>query len=552
MNLNNYKKFLETKLEISDDMLYRLRSIEDNRANHNILYLNDNEADIPNLDISFLDSDKEKDDMSTFMPLDRADRVDMNDEEAKWNNKFRISGKWGRVVRKVLNAAKELPSDRYNLYNDIKDSDIEDYVNKFKSSKKRFDDFRLVHGEDIRHFYYHRNYSLGESGTLGDSCMRYEEAQAYLNIYTNNPDKIKLLILMDTDSEGDDIVTVSGIEYRIKARALIWTLDDGRIFMDRIYTHDSSDVELFKEYAKDNGWLFKLKQTFDNSDNITDAKTGLYRKTLSCTLSHFRYNTFPYMDTLKFFNGYTGLLQSDHSNMRNYRKLDETEGNDDMVDDDVNGGRISRDDAIHCEYGDGYTDSDTACYLEDEEVYAFPSRVYYSKYEETYILKNRAVKSRYLNDYLRERNSVEIWNWNIQGIDYMPEDHDDVIEVIRARDKEEYSTRTELRLKDDPNIQKYGDDFYIKGIFNDIEVGDKVRINYHAEHEFDPVKEYKVLDYVDVGGNEPYIDLGVKDEEGEEILFPVDNLTKIEKDPNQLELELSYEKFSHKYLNRYI
>ena len=91
----------------------------------------------------------------------------------------------------------------------------------------------------------------------------------------------------------------------------------------------------FKEYAKDNGWLFKLKQTFDNSDNITDAKTGLYRKTLSCTLSHFRYNTFPYMDTFKFFNGYTGLLQSDHSNMRNYRKLDETEGNDDMVDDDM-------------------------------------------------------------------------------------------------------------------------------------------------------------------------------------------------------------------------
>lgn len=547
MNLDNYKKFLETKLEISDDMLYRLRSIEDNRANHNILYLSDFDIDIPNLDISFLDSDKEKDDMSTFMPLDRADRVDMNDVEAKWNNKFRISGKWGRVVRKVLNSTKDLPSDKYLLHNDIKDSEIEDYVNKFKSSKKRFDDFRLVHDEDIRHFYHHENYSRGERGTLGDSCMRYDEAQAYLNIYTNNPDKIKLLILINTDSEGEE-APVSGIEYRIKARALIWTLDNGRIFMDRIYTHDSSDEELFKEYAKDNGWLFKLKQTFNNSDNITDAKTGLYRKTLSCTLSHFRYNTFPYMDTLKFFNSYTGLLQSDTENMINYRKLDETEGNDDMVDDDVNGGRISRDDAIHCEYGDGYTDSDTACYLEDEEVYAFPSRVYYSKYEETYILKNRAVKSRYLNDYLRERNSVEFWNWHTHSVDYIPEDHDDIIEVRNSYT----DSYTELRLKDDPDIRKYGDTWYIKGTFNGIEVGDKVRINYHADFEFNPAQEYKVLDYVDVGGDQPYIDLGIKDDDGEEVLFPVDNLTKVEKDPNQLELDLSFEKFSHKYLNRYI
>jgi hypothetical protein len=192
MNLNNYRKFLETKLEISDDMLYRLRSIEDNRANHNILYLNDNEVDMPKLDISFLDNDKEKDDMATFMPLDRADRVNMNDEEEPWNNKFRISGKWGRVVRKVLNAAKELPSGKYSLHDDIKDSDIEDYVNKFKSSKKRFDNFKIVIGEDIRHFYHHDNYSRGEDGSLGDSCMRYDEAQAFLDIYTNNPDKIRL------------------------------------------------------------------------------------------------------------------------------------------------------------------------------------------------------------------------------------------------------------------------------------------------------------------------------------------------------------------------
>ena len=40
-----------------------------------------------------------------------------------------------------------------------------------------------------------------ECGTLWKSCLRYDERSNHLDIFINNPDKIKLLILVNSQNK---------------------------------------------------------------------------------------------------------------------------------------------------------------------------------------------------------------------------------------------------------------------------------------------------------------------------------------------------------------
>ena len=72
-------------------------------------------------------------------------------------------------------------------------------------------------------------------------------------IYTENPDVCKMLILIEDD--------------KLIGRALVWKLSSIKIygkdpvqdswFMDRQYTIKDSDVEKFRNYAKEKGWIYK-------------------------------------------------------------------------------------------------------------------------------------------------------------------------------------------------------------------------------------------------------------------------------------------------------
>ena len=68
--------------------------------------------------------------------------------------------------------------------------------------------------------------------------MRHKECQGYFDIYTENTDKVSMIILM---SEEDPT--------KICGRAILWLDDKRRRFMDRIYTIRNSDILLFKEYC---------------------------------------------------------------------------------------------------------------------------------------------------------------------------------------------------------------------------------------------------------------------------------------------------------------
>ena len=134
------------------------------------------------------------------------------------------------------------------------DKEIEEFVNKYKAyiriKNDIFSRFREVSGEQIKEYYREENYQKG-GGSLNSSCMRHEKCQPYLDIYSKNPEVCKLIIL-ESDDEDD----------LISGRALLWTDTKGRKIMDRVYTTDSSLIELFIKYAIKNNYLYKQEQDF--------------------------------------------------------------------------------------------------------------------------------------------------------------------------------------------------------------------------------------------------------------------------------------------------
>ena len=95
--------------------------------------------------------------------------------------KSRSSLKLGKFINKLF-------PNKYNS------QQIEMFTNVFKSLATDSDVIKEVIGEDIKKWYLEDNY-FEKVGSLGSSCMRYEECQDYFDIYTENPDVCKMLIL---------------------------------------------------------------------------------------------------------------------------------------------------------------------------------------------------------------------------------------------------------------------------------------------------------------------------------------------------------------------
>lgn len=192
---------------------------------------------------------------------------------------------------------------------ELTDADIEKFVNEYISYVKysKADEtsvIKEVKGEDIRKWYNKKNYQ-SDMGKLGNSCMSHESCSPYFDIYTNNPNSVSLLILTN---KNDKLV----------GRAILWNLDSGEHFMDRIYTLNDSDENIFVNYAISKGYLYRNTST-SNLKYFKDGKE-VYPGTISVTLDDYYFDSYPYMDTLFYLDD--DVL----NNRRGYRTLRDTEG----------------------------------------------------------------------------------------------------------------------------------------------------------------------------------------------------------------------------------
>lgn len=240
--------------------------------------------------------------------------IDLHDSQFKskdhpvWS-KFRAETSIGRFINTIW--PKKYPANlkREELAKMDKPNDVESFSNMFKATVEAHSKIlKFVSGDEIIHYYNCENYAK-QGGTLGGSCMNSPSKGKYLKLYSNNSEKVKMLVLYPED-----------VRDKIIGRALVWTLDEpeGRQYMDRIYTANDSDQYLFIEYAKSHGYLYKSSQSYGWDYDIIDGKDGS-RSSLVMKVQlkpDVHYDYYPYLDTMQFYNPTTGLATNDGRNLR--------------------------------------------------------------------------------------------------------------------------------------------------------------------------------------------------------------------------------------------
>lgn len=246
--------------------------------------------------LDYIDDNKEKTDVLTYLP---ANRISKNEEWIQgkgdvWETKQRQEMKVGKIVN--------------NLFPDtFKQTEVEQFVNEFKAAiAKSFSNFKLVSGEDIRYYYLADNYENQNRGSINSSCMKGNSAQKFFDIYCNNPEKCKLLILM-SDINKD----------KIKGRALVWfdmRKPTGRVYMDRIYCINDADQKMYIDYARKNNWLYKRVQGMGDSSYIDPETDKTIYSSVAVQLKPVVYKYYPSIDTLSYYTPGTGRLGSNPGN----------------------------------------------------------------------------------------------------------------------------------------------------------------------------------------------------------------------------------------------
>lgn len=193
------------------------------------------------------------------------------------------------------------------------DKEIEIFVNLYKATIDKFNDkfllFKEVKSDEIGYWYSERNY-LRREGQLGNSCMSSVNID-FFDIYMSNPSVCSLVIFK---SDVDDT--------KIVGRALLWTLRDGKKYMDRIYTINDSDVQLFRDYAKENGWYVKKHNSSGVDDYAISPGGDDVNLNLTVDIKKGYYKKYPYLDTLRYWDGDDGTLSTSGGGY----ELESTEG----------------------------------------------------------------------------------------------------------------------------------------------------------------------------------------------------------------------------------
>lgn len=238
-------------------------------------------------DVNYIKVVKGELDVISYLPKSRIEKV--NDPWNEGRNKVKI----GRFINRVLT--------EYSIKNfSIDNQAIERFVNIYKSYfSSDPTKLKIVEGADIMKYYHEDNYFtlLGNrGGTLWNSCMRYYDRNAFMQLYADNIDKVKMLIYLTDDD-------------KIRGRALLWYgvkdhKDDTKRYniMDRIYTVYQHDVALFKTWARDNGFISKWEQNA-KSEEYFDENGEMVVKKLYVNLANHKQKYYPYLDTFKYKRG---------------------------------------------------------------------------------------------------------------------------------------------------------------------------------------------------------------------------------------------------------
>lgn len=205
------------------------------------------------------------------------DRFENISQDEIWSSSRRYQAKPSGILSKI--------------FRKIDYAEMEKFIDSIKSEGSRIHtQFSIATGQEILLWYDEDSYDKRTHGSLNSSCMKHKSCQGFFDLYTRNSGTIELLILRDR---------VFGT---LLGRALLWEVDGGLKIMDRIYTtNDSVYRGLFKDFALENGYLYRAEQSWNSSLwFIVDGKRQYLE--LSVKLDTQDIHSFPYLDTFKFFD----------------------------------------------------------------------------------------------------------------------------------------------------------------------------------------------------------------------------------------------------------
>lgn len=294
------------------------------------------------------------------------------------------------------------------------DKEIESFVNGWKSTVDAINDifsnFEIVSGEEIAKWYSFKHYSENK-GTLGSSCMKGVNPD-FFEIYTSNK-KIEMVIFKDVDNPN-----------KIAGRALLWTFDDGKKFMDRVYTVRDSDVQLFRDYAQKIGAYSKFSNNSNSSlESISPTGERVNLGVVNIQLSKISFTYYPYMDTFKLYKPDSGII-SNNENSREGIWLESTEGGPENEDNDDNnmiyvefyGNDIDLDDLVYCEFCEEGRHGPV-------EGYRYPDDCFFSRHYRVYVANSYSENYGHIchatNQWRLEDDMVKIYSlddkWIVSG-----------------------------------------------------------------------------------------------------------------------------------------
>lgn len=279
---------------------------------------------------NFIKRDRNEIDILTYIPKSRI-KDDMSIEDHFEEDSGRVRIKVGRFIRRFLTKQPFIDFT-------ITDKDIEEFVNLFKSYfTPNKDNLKIVDGHEIMKWYSEEQYGTTcdlRTGSLWNSCMRQKERNKFMDIYCKNQSLCKMLIFLNEDGS-------------LRARALLWeeVIDrNGNIYkvMDRIYSIYDHDVFLFKSWAKENGYITKLDQSA-KSEVFFDINGQPITLEMKIKLSKWKLNYYPYLDTFKYFDIYSGHLTNTPNITHQYKLVQcdgslEKEPEEEYYEDDYNEG----------------------------------------------------------------------------------------------------------------------------------------------------------------------------------------------------------------------
>lgn len=357
-------------------------------------------------------------------------------EDGRWARDGRQNGSASRVIRKVLTK---------NALKLFKDIDFENFTNQYKSScdegQKRFE---ILPNIEIPNVYNMRR--EGGGCTLNDSCMNNKGK--YMELYKYCP-HVRMLCMFNKEDE-------------LAGRALLWTLDDGKVLCDRIYVAKDHYYDLFLDYIDKNDFIRKrnFKSMHDKDEFVYKGETFHedYRISTRTDLSYY-----PYVDTFAYAGdgfitnecGGSGVIFEMTCTDGSYEGQNDDEDNDDVYC-EVSGCYYHQDDCYYIErgrYNGSYLHADHVVYCESDGYY------YYSEDDDIVELHNRYYRKddddivEIDGDYYhRDKDNVE---WS----DF----HDEYV----FTDDCVYSQHHESWIRND-EAYKVGNDFFHESIVNKV------------------------------------------------------------------------------------